>query len=147
MKWLQTRSADYGEDVRKMLMQGTEVSAVDYIRSQKFRKYLRDEFIKLLQNFDTLIMPTTPLTAPGFDEQTVVIGDKTLPVYQALSRNTIAFDSTGLPAINVPAGFSKNNMPVGIQMVGSPFDEGKILSLAYAYEERNNNVTKFIPPL
>ncbi len=147
MKWLQTRSADYGEDVRKMLMQGTEVSAVDYIRSQKFRKYLRDEFIKLLQNFDTLIMPTTPLTAPGFDEQTVVIGDKTLPVYQALSRNTIAFDSTGLPAINVPAGFSKNNMPVGIQMVGSLFDEGKILSLAYAYEERNNNVTKFIPPL
>jgi aspartyl-tRNA(Asn)/glutamyl-tRNA(Gln) amidotransferase subunit A len=147
MKWLQTRSEDYGEDVRKMLMQGTEVSAVDYIRSQKFRKYIRDEFIKLLQNFDILIMPTTPLTAPGFDEQTVVIGDKTFPVYQALSRNTIAFDSTGLPAINVPAGFSKNNMPVGIQMVGSPFNEGKILSLAYAYEERNDNITKFIPPL
>jgi aspartyl-tRNA(Asn)/glutamyl-tRNA(Gln) amidotransferase subunit A len=147
MKWLQTRPEDYGEDVRKMLMQGTEVYAVDYIRSHRYRKYLRSEFIKLLQNVDVLIMPTTPLTAPGFDEPTVVIGDKTFPVYQALSRNTIAFNSTGLPAINVPAGFSKNNMPVGIQMVGLPFDEAKILSLAYAYEERNDNITKFTPPL
>ena len=92
-------------------------------------------------------MPTTPVTAPGLDEQTLVVGDETFPVYQALSRNTIVFDSTGLPAINVPAGFSKDDMPVGIQMVGLPFDEAKILSLAYAYEERNDNITKFTPPL
>jgi aspartyl-tRNA(Asn)/glutamyl-tRNA(Gln) amidotransferase subunit A len=147
MKWLQTRSEDYGEDVRRMLMQGTEVPAVDYIRAHKFRKELRHEFVKLLQNFDVLVMPTIPLTAPGFDQQTVVIGHKTFPIYQALSRNTIAFDSTGLPAINVPAGLSKDNMPVGVQIVGSPFDEGKVLSLAYAYEERNNSITKFTPPI
>ena len=147
MKWLQTRPEDYGEDVRKMLMQGTEVSAVDYIRAHKFRKELRNEFVKVLQNLDVLVMPTTPLTAPGFDEQTVVIGGKTFPIYQALSRNTIGFNSSGLPAVNVPAGFSKNNMPVGIQLVGLPFKEEKILSLAYAYEERNNSLTKFTPPL
>ena len=147
MKWLQTRSEDYGDDVRRMLMQGTEVSAVDYIRAHKFRKELRNEFVKALKNFDVLIMPTTPLTAPGFDEQTVIIGDKTFPIYQALSRNTIAFDSTGLPAVNVPAGFSKDNMPVGIQIVGSPFNEEKILSLAYAYEEKNDSLAKFTPPL
>jgi aspartyl-tRNA(Asn)/glutamyl-tRNA(Gln) amidotransferase subunit A len=147
MKWLQTRAEDYGEDVRKMLMQGTEVSAVDYIRAHKFRKDLRKEFVKLLQNFDVLVMPTTPLTAPGFDQQTVVIGDKTFPIYQALSRNTIAFDSTGLPAVNVPAGFSNNNMPVGVQIVGASFEEEKILSLAYAYEQINDSVMKFTPPL
>jgi aspartyl-tRNA(Asn)/glutamyl-tRNA(Gln) amidotransferase subunit A len=147
MKWLQTRPEDYGEDVRKMLTQGTEVSAVDYIRAHKFRKDLRKEFVKLLQNFDVLVMPTTPLTAPGFDQQTVVIGDKTFPIYQALSRNTIAFDSTGLPAVNVPAGFSNNNMPVGVQIVGASFEEEKILSLAYAYEQINDSVMKFTPPL
>jgi Asp-tRNA(Asn)/Glu-tRNA(Gln) amidotransferase A subunit family amidase len=92
-------------------------------------------------------MPTSPLTAPGFDEQTVVIGGKTFSIYQALSRNTIGFSSTGLPAVNIPAGFSKNNMPVGIQIVGLPFKEEKILSLAYAYEERNDSLTKFTPPL
>jgi aspartyl-tRNA(Asn)/glutamyl-tRNA(Gln) amidotransferase subunit A len=147
MKWLQTRSEDYGEDVRKMLMQGTEVSAVDYIRALKFRKDLMNEFVTLLQNLDVLIMPTTPITAPEFDEQTVVIGDETLPIYQALSRNTIAFDSTGLPAVNVPAGFSSNDMPVGVQIVGAPFKEEKILSLAYAYEQINDSVMKFTPPL
>lgn len=147
MKWLQTRSEDYGDDVRGMLMQGTEVSAVDYIRAHKFRKELRNEFMKVLKNFDVLVMPTTPLIAPGFDEQTVEIGDKTFPIYQALSRNTIAFDSTGLPAINVPAGFSNNNMPVGVQLVGASFKEEKILSLAYAYEEINDSVMKFTPPL
>ena len=147
MKWLQTRSEDYGEDVRKMLMQGTEVPAVDYIRARKFRKDLINEFVTLLENLDVLIMPTTPITAPEFAEQTVVIGDKTLPIYQALSRNTIAFDSTGLPAVNVPAGFSSNDMPVGVQIVGAPFKEEKILSLAYAYEQINDSIMKFTPPL
>jgi aspartyl-tRNA(Asn)/glutamyl-tRNA(Gln) amidotransferase subunit A len=146
-KWLQTRSEDYGEDVRRMLIQGTEVSAVDYIRSHKFRKELRDEFVKVLENYDVIIMPTTPLTAPGFGEQTVNIGDKSLQVYQALSRQTIAFDSTGLPAISIPIGLSKDNLPVGAQIIGPPFKEEKILSLAYTYECINESIIKFTPSL
>ena len=148
LKWLQTRSEDYGEDVQRMLMQGTEVSAVDYIRAHKFRKELRNEFVRLLKNFDVLVMPTTPLTAPGFDEQMVDIGGKILQIYQALSRHTIAFDSTGLPAISIPIGFSsKDNMPVGAQIIGPPFRDEKILSLAYAYEQINDSLMKFTPSL
>lgn len=147
LKWLQTRPEDYGEDVRRMLIQGTEVSAVDYIRAHKFRKELRNEFMKVLKNFDVLIVPTTPLTAPGFDKQTVDIGGKVLQIYQALSRDTIAFDSTGLPAISIPVGFSKDNMPIGAQIIGPPFEEEKILSLAYAYERVNDSLMKFTPPL
>jgi aspartyl-tRNA(Asn)/glutamyl-tRNA(Gln) amidotransferase subunit A len=146
-KWLQTRPKDYGEDVRKMLIQGTEISAVDYIRAHKYRKELRNEFVKVLKNIDVLIMPTTPLTAPGFDEQTVTIDGKTLQIYQSLSRHTIVFDSTGLPAVNIPAGFSKDNMPVGAQIIGPPFEEEKILSLACAYEHVNDSLMKFTPPL
>ena len=147
LKWLQTRSEDYGEDVRRMLMKGTEVSAVDYIRAHKFRKELRNEFVRLLKNFDVLIVPTTPITAPGFDEQAVDIGGQTLQIYQALSRQTIVFDSTGLPAISIPVGFSKDNMPIGAQIIGPPFKEEKILSLAYAYERVNGSLMKFTPPL
>jgi len=147
LKWLQTRSEDYGEDVRRMLMKGTEVSAVDYIRAHKFRKELRNEFVRLLKNFDVLIVPTTPITAPGFDEQAVDIGGQTLQIYQALSRQTIVFDSTGLPAISIPVGFSKENMPIGAQIIGPPFKEEKILSLAYAYERVNGSLMKFTPPL
>jgi aspartyl-tRNA(Asn)/glutamyl-tRNA(Gln) amidotransferase subunit A len=147
LKWLQTRSKDYGEDVQRMLIQGTEVSAVDYIRAHKYRKELRNEFVKVLKKVDVLIMPTIPLTAPGFDEQTVAIGSRTLQIYQALSRNTIAFDSTGLPAVNIPVGFGKDNMPVGAQIIGPPFEEENILSLAYAYEHANDSLMKFMPPL
>ena len=80
------------KDVRRMLMQGTEVSAVDYIRAHKFRKELRTEFVRALKNYDVLVVPTTPLTAPGFDEKTVDIGGKTLQIYQAPSKDTIAFE-------------------------------------------------------
>jgi aspartyl-tRNA(Asn)/glutamyl-tRNA(Gln) amidotransferase subunit A len=146
-KWLETRPQDYGDDVLHMLTRGTQISAINYIRAEKFRREVRDAFMKVLNNVDVLVMPTTPLTAPGFGEQTVTVGNKTLEVYSALSRNTIAFDSTGLPAISIPGGLSNDNMPVGVQIVGGPFQEEKILSIAYAYERENNSHVKFSPSL
>ncbi len=146
-KWLQTRPEDYGEDVRKMLLKGMDVSAVSYIQAHKFRKELRNAFIKALKNVDALVMPTTIMTAPGFDEPTVSVGGKTFEIYQALSRNTIGFASTGLPAASIPAGLTNANLPVGAQIIGAPFEEEKILSIAYAYECMNDSLTKFMPIL
>jgi aspartyl-tRNA(Asn)/glutamyl-tRNA(Gln) amidotransferase subunit A len=146
-KWLQTRPEDYGEDVLKMLTQGTLVSAMDYIRAHRFRKELKDEFVGLLGKCDVLVMPTTPIVAPGFEDNSVSINGQSLQIYQALSRQTIAFDSTGLPAISIPIGFSKDHLPIGAQMIAPPFQEEKILSLAYAFECSNDSVTKFTPPL
>ena len=141
--WLETRSHDYGDDVREMLTRGTQVSAVNYIQAHKLRRDVRNAFIRALNDVDVLVMPTTPLTAPGFDEPTVTVGNKTLEVYQALSRNTIAFDSTGLPAVSIPAGLSKDNMPVGVQIVSGPLEEEKILAIAFAYERENKCPVKF----
>lgn len=145
--WLHTRPEDYGEDVRRMLLNGMEVTAVDYIKAHKFRRELRNSFREILEKVDALVMPTTIITAPGFDEPTVNINGKTFEIYQALSRNTIGFDSTGLPAISIPAGLTKDILPVGVQIVGAPFEEEKILSIAYAYECINDSLTKFMPPL
>ncbi len=145
--WLNTRSEEYGDDVRKMLTQGTEVSAIEYIRAQRFRTELRNDFIRLLGDENVLIIPTTPIAAPTFNEQTIEIGGKTLQIYQTLSRQTIAFDSTGLPVISIPIGFTKDKLPIGAQIIGSPFAEEKILSLAYAYERLNDSFTKFNPPI
>ena len=147
LKWLNTRAYDYSDEVRDMLIQGTKISAVDYIRALRTVKEIRKEFLSILsRNVDTIITPTTIIPALRFDEETVRIDKNTvLETRQALLRNTIVFNSTGLPAISIPIGLTKDNMPVGAQIIGPPFREDMVLSIAYNYECLNNSVDKFIP--
>ncbi len=158
LDWLKTRPEDYGEDVRKMLIQGTEVPAVNYINALKNIKEIRNEFLKILKRVDVIIIPTTTLTAPLFDEsiasnttatisQSTSINDKVLEIREALLRNNIVFNITGLPAVTIPSGLTRNHMPVGVQIVGNSFEEEKILSIAYNYECLNDSLSKFIPPI
>jgi aspartyl-tRNA(Asn)/glutamyl-tRNA(Gln) amidotransferase subunit A len=146
-KWLNTRAYDYTNEVRDMLIRGTKISAVDYIHALRTIRAIRKEFLSILsRNVNVIITPTTIIPAPRFDEETVSIGKNTLETRQALLQNTIVFNSTGLPAISIPIGLTKDNMPVGAQIIGPPFNEGMILSIAYGYECVNNSRDKFIPP-
>ena len=148
MKWLTTRPDDYGDDVRRMLLEGNNISAIDYIHAHRVRNEMRREFLNLLTKVDVVIVPTTILTAPRFDDlEASEINGKSIEVREALLRNTILFNSTGLPAISIPVGLTKDGMPVGVQIVGSLFQEEKILSMAYRYECINNSLNKFVPPL
>ena len=148
MKWLTTRPDDYGDDVRRMLLEGNNISAIDYIHAHRVRNEMRKEFLNLLTKVDVVIVPTTILTAPRFDDlEASEINGKSIEVREALLRNTILFNSTGLPAISIPVGLTKDGMPVGVQIVGSLFQEEKILSMAYRYECINNSLNKFVPPL
>jgi aspartyl-tRNA(Asn)/glutamyl-tRNA(Gln) amidotransferase subunit A len=138
LEWIKTRSEDYSEDVRKQLMFGMQMSAVNYIRNMKIAKEIRKEFIKILnRDTDVLIVPTTTITAPRFDEPRVKVRDAIIDVSTCLGKNNIVFNSSGLPAVSVPAGLTRDHMPVGIQIVGPPFNEGKILSIAYNFEYQN----------
>ena len=148
-EWLKTKPDDYSQEVRQMLVQGTKISAVDYIHSLDIVKEIKKEFLSILnQHVEAIIVPTTIIPAPRFEEETVSIGENTvLETRQALLRNTIVFNSTGLPAISIPIGLTKHNMPVGAQIIGPPFKEEMILSIAYSYERLNNSMNKFIPNL
>jgi aspartyl-tRNA(Asn)/glutamyl-tRNA(Gln) amidotransferase subunit A len=148
LKWLNTRADDYSHEVRRMLVQGTRISAVDYIHSIRTVKEIRNELLAGFSDrkFDALVVPTTIIPAPRFDEETVSLGKNVvLDTRQALLRNTIVFNSTGLPTINIPIGLTKDNMPIGVQIVGPPFKEEMILSIAYNYECMNNSTDKFAP--
>ncbi|MFL6461471.1 MAG: amidase, partial [Nitrososphaeraceae archaeon] len=114
MKWLNTRANDYSYEVREMLVQGTKVSAVDYISAVNTVRKLRKEFLSILNNkVDVIMVPTTIIPAPRFNEETVSIDMNTVvDTREALLRNTILFNSTGLPAISIPIGLTKDNMPV-----------------------------------
>jgi aspartyl-tRNA(Asn)/glutamyl-tRNA(Gln) amidotransferase subunit A len=104
LKWLNTKAADdYSLEVRNMLIEGIKVSAVDYIRALRTLKEIKNEFLSILkQRIDIIIVPTTIIPAPRFDEETVSIDDNVLQSREALLRNTIVFNSTGLPAVNIP---------------------------------------------
>ena len=145
-EWMISRRQDYGEDVRKMLEKGQEISAVHYINAlTKWRHEIRDAFLKAMVEYDALLVPTTIIPAPFLDQKEVEVEGKTIEVYFSLNRLTTVFDITGLPALNVPAGLVDSKLPVGVQLVGRPFDEARLLKIAYTYEKHYNLSEQFIP--
>jgi aspartyl-tRNA(Asn)/glutamyl-tRNA(Gln) amidotransferase subunit A len=149
-EWMVSRAQDYGEDVIRMLEKGLEITAVKYINAlHKWRQEIKDAFLKAMSEYDALLVPTTIIPAPFLDQKEVNIEGKTIEVYFTLSRLTTVFDITGLPALNIPAGLvvDSNKLPVGVQLVGRPFDESRILKIAYMYEEHYNLAEQFIAPI
>ena len=149
-EWIKTRRKDYGENVITMLEKGMEVSAVEYIRAQKMREELRTALLNAMKDYDALLVPTTIIAAPLLDQDTVTINGNNTEVYQALSRLTTVFDITGLPAMNIPGGFveeDKSKLPIGVQLVGRPFDEMTLLRIAHIYEEYYGISEEMIPPI
>jgi aspartyl-tRNA(Asn)/glutamyl-tRNA(Gln) amidotransferase subunit A len=148
-EWIRSRRGEYGENVIMMLESGMEVTAVEYIKAQKMRLKIRAAFLDAMKGYDALLVPTTIIPAPKLDQNTITIDGHNIEVYQALSRLTTVFDITGLPAMNVPAGFVEEEgqkLPIGVQLVGRPFDEMTLLRIAYIYEEHHGIAEEIIPP-
>jgi len=152
LKWLNTRANEYSPEVKEMLVQGKRISAVDYIRSLRAANEIRNEILAILSNrkIDAIVVPTTIVAAPRISDSVVSVGNNVvLETRQALLQNTIVFNSTGLPSISIPIGITKENMPLGVQIIGPPFGEEIILSIAYCYERINNSnkLDRFVPQL
>ena len=148
-EWMASPSRqDYGEDVLRMLEKGQEIRVVHYINAlNKRRQEIKDAFLKAMYQYDALLVPTTIIPAPFLDEKEVNIEGKTIAVYLSLSRLTTVFDITGLPALNIPAGLVDSKLPVGVQLVGRPFDESRILKIACTYERQYNLPEQLLPPI
>ena len=147
-EWMISRRQEYGEDVIRMLEKGQEITAVKYINAlHKWRQVIKNAFLKAMSEYDALLVPTTIIPAPFLDQNEVNIKGKPTEVYLSLSRLTTVFDITGLPALNIPAGLVGSKLPVGVQLVGRPFDEARILKIAYAYEQEYKLPEQLLPPI
>ena len=144
--WLKSRRNEYGSDVLTMLERGTKITAVEYITALRYKKELKDDFLRAMNGLDGLLVPTTAISAPLLDETSIDINGKNTEVYVALSRLTTVFDITGLPALNVPAGLVDGNLPIGVQLVGKEFDEGALLRIANMYERSSKISETMIAP-
>jgi aspartyl-tRNA(Asn)/glutamyl-tRNA(Gln) amidotransferase subunit A len=144
--WLKSRRNEYGSDVLTMLERGTKITAVEYITALRYKKELKDAFLRAMKGLDGLLVPTTAISAPLLEETSIDINGKNTEVYVALSRLTTVFDITGLPALNVPAGLVDGSLPIGVQLVGREFDEALLLSLANEYERYSKISEAMIAP-
>jgi aspartyl-tRNA(Asn)/glutamyl-tRNA(Gln) amidotransferase subunit A len=137
----QRKSSEYSDEVATMLKMGKKIPAVRYIQSCKFRSEMIKICDKIFSTIQIMITPTTPITAPSF----AAIEDpkKSLEIRQLLLRNVIPFNLIGFPALNIPLGLDKNNVPIGAQLIGKPNCEDQILLFANDIQNKKNY--KFIP--
>ena len=132
--WMRTRPQDYQPDVRERLRLGAFVTGAHYVRSQQARALLSREVDDVLARRDVLLAPATPLVAPALGERETTLGDGPADVRAALLRCTRPFNFSGHPACAAPCGFTPGGLPIGMQVVGRPFDEATVLRVVDAYQ-------------
>ena len=139
-----TRSEGFGEEVKRRILIGTYVLSSGYydayyLKAQKVRQLIKKDFDNVYNNVDAILTPSTPSSA-------FKIGEKTDdPVSMYLNDIfTVPVNLAGLPGISIPAGIDNKGFPLGLQIIGKPFDEQTILNIAYSMEEKinfKNNIT------
>jgi aspartyl-tRNA(Asn)/glutamyl-tRNA(Gln) amidotransferase subunit A len=125
----------FGPDVLALLDQGRLVPAVDYVNAQRLRRRLRAEFDLVWKEVDCLFVPAVPNTAPKIGETKVQIGGREEDVRLAATRLVRGINLLGYPALSMPCGLGSNGLPIGLQIVGAPFDEATILRVGAALED------------
>jgi aspartyl-tRNA(Asn)/glutamyl-tRNA(Gln) amidotransferase subunit A len=131
---LRTRASDYDPDVARRLRVGAFVSGRHYVRAQQVRALVRADVDAALARRDVLLAPSTPIVAPAVQERRVTLGDGPSDVRAALIRFTRPFNVSGHPACSLPCGFTAGGLPIGLQIVGRPFDEATVLRAADAFQ-------------
>lgn len=130
-----TRGKGFGPEVKRRIMLGTYALSAGYyeayyLKSLKVRTLIKRDFDNAFETCDVIVTPTSP--TPAFK-----IGEKIQdPLQMYLSDIfTISVNLTGIPAISIPCGLNQSGLPIGLQIIGKPFDELTILRIAYAYEQ------------
>jgi aspartyl-tRNA(Asn)/glutamyl-tRNA(Gln) amidotransferase subunit A len=120
---------------RLRLEAGIFIPATDYVQAQRARTLFHHQSCDLFKKVDILAGPTIPVTAFPIGTSKVKIGEKKVNLVSLMSQYTRPFNLNGFPAITVPCGFSKDRLPIGLQLVGRPFDEESVLRIAHVYEQ------------
>ncbi|MBV8809641.1 MAG: hypothetical protein JO033_13290, partial [Acidobacteriaceae bacterium] len=127
-------AALFGSDVWDLIQQGKLIAGYEYVNAQRLRTLFCEEFNKLWRVIDVLAAPTTPVAAPGLHETEVQIGDEWENTRMASTRLVRAVNYLGIPALSMPCGKTTSGLPIGLQLISSPFSEAKLLQIARTLE-------------
>ncbi len=130
-----TRRAGFGAEVKRRIMLGTYALSAGYydayyLKAQKVRTLIRRDFEQAFERCEVIATPTSPTPPFKFGEKT----EDPLQMYLS-DIFTISVNLAGLPGISIPCGFTKAGLPIGLQLIGKPFDEATILKVAHTYEQ------------
>ncbi|RAL24363.1 Asp-tRNA(Asn)/Glu-tRNA(Gln) amidotransferase subunit GatA [Thermoflavimicrobium daqui] len=137
--YLETRSQGFGSEVKRRIMLGTYALSSGYydayyLKAQKVRTLIRNDFEQVFANYDVIVGPTAPTIAFKMGENI----DNPLTMYLN-DILTIPVNLAGLPSISIPCGLSEG-MPVGLQIIGRAFDEATVLRVAHAFEQASEHL-------
>ncbi len=138
-----TRSEGFGEEVKRRIMLGTYALSSGYYdayykKALQVRTIIMDDFNRAFDNYDAVIGPTAPTTAYKIGEKI----DNPIEMYLG-DIFTASVNIAGLPAVSVPCGFDGENMPIGMQIIAKPFDEGTLIKIGYAFEQNTDFANKY----
>ncbi|MCB0119118.1 MAG: amidase [Anaerolineales bacterium] len=119
----------FGADVRQRLETGAAFTSSEYSLARRTQAIVRRRCDLLFEEYDVLILPTTPITAP------ILEGENAVERARLLTRLTSPFNLTGLPALSVPCGFDSEGLPIGLQIVSRAWNESGVLRIGYSYQE------------
>lgn len=134
----------YGKDVLASLLVGQLITASQYIKMQQVRRIIQEGFAREFNKADVMIAPTLTMTAPKIGESHKQVNGVEKPVSAELIRMAAPANLTGIPSLSIPVGLSSANLPIAMQIMGKPFDEGTIIRVAAAYEQEHR-LTKRVP--
>ncbi len=127
----------FGEDIRRRLEDGAKTTSTEYILARRTQSEVRKRCELFFESYDLLLTPTTPIAAPTIE------GHDAVEQAGRLTRFTAPFNLTGLPALSVPCGFTKEGLPIGLQIVSRAWGDAKALNAGHAFEQATDWHKKF----
>lgn len=136
----------YGTSVRERLEWSFKITADEYVRALRERELLRREVAEFFQGADALLLPSMPCAAAPISTLMVKVNGKDQPCMWIHRPFQSPHNLTGCPAVSLPMGFDREGMPLSLQIVGPEWREGRVLSIAGAYEEATPELRTKRPP-
>jgi aspartyl-tRNA(Asn)/glutamyl-tRNA(Gln) amidotransferase subunit A len=133
--YCKTRAEGFGAEVKRRIMIGTYALSAGYydayyLKAQKLRRLIADDFTRAFERCDVIMGPASPTTAFRLGEKT----DDPVAMYLN-DIYTVPVNLAGLPGMSIPAGFDRQGLPIGLQIVGKYFDEARLLNVAHRYQQ------------
>ncbi|MBP5352477.1 MAG: Asp-tRNA(Asn)/Glu-tRNA(Gln) amidotransferase subunit GatA, partial [Alphaproteobacteria bacterium] len=134
--YINTRTQGFGQEVKRRIMIGTYVLSAGYydayyLKAQKMRRLIHNDFMNAFKECDVILTPTSPITAFAIGDQSMLENPINMYMNDVF---TVSVNLAGLPALSLPVGLSTGGLPYGMQLIGKPFDEGSLFSVAAKLE-------------